>query len=192
MKPHIPEHIIEDLRSRADILEVVSEFVLLKKSGKNHKGLCPFHSEKTPSFTVSLEKQIYHCFGCGAGGNVFKFLMEREDLSFVDAVRKLARRYQVSLPDTSRPGDSARHNERESLWRLNKMAAEYFSANLRHPKLGQQARDYLDSRGFDAALTQFGMPEVGAEIFGRHLVEAPQRLPLIVPGRRGVGQESGQ
>ena len=154
MKSHIPEHIIEEIRNRSDILEVVSEFVLLKKSGKNHKGLCPFHSEKTPSFTVSTEKQIYHCFGCGTGGNVFKFLMEKEDLSFVDAVRKLAQRYQVSLPDTSRPGDSARHNEREALWNLNKITAEYFSSNLRHPKLGKQARDYLESRGFDAALTE--------------------------------------
>ncbi len=154
LKSHIPEHIIEDIRNRSDILEVVSESVLLKKSGKNHKGLCPFHSEKTPSFTVSPEKQIYHCFGCGAGGNVFRFLMEREDLSFVDAVRKLAQRYQISLPETSRPGDSARHKEREALWQLNKATAEYFSANLRHPQLGQQARDYLDSRKFDTALIE--------------------------------------
>ena len=86
-KSRIPENTIEEIRARADILEVVSEFVTLKKGGKNYMGLCPFHSEKTPSFSISPEKQIYHCFGCGAGGNVFKFLMEIEDIPFVDAVR---------------------------------------------------------------------------------------------------------
>ncbi len=98
MTHHIPEDLIEDIRSRTDILEVVSAHVLLKKSGKNYKGLCPFHSEKTPSFTVSPDKQIYHCFGCGAGGNAFKFLMEMEDLPFLDVVRKLASRTGVVLP----------------------------------------------------------------------------------------------
>ena len=101
MKKLIPDSIIEEIRSRADIYEVVSEFVPLKKTGKNYKGLCPFHSEKTPSFSVSPEKQIYHCFGCGVGGNVFKFLMEKEDLPFIDTVKRLAHRYQVSIPESA-------------------------------------------------------------------------------------------
>ena len=82
MNNHIPDHLIEEIRCQSDILDTISANVLLKKSGQNYKGLCPFHSEKTPSFTVSPEKQIYHCFGCGAGGNVFKFIMEMEDYHF--------------------------------------------------------------------------------------------------------------
>ena len=113
MKHHIPETTIEEVRNRVDIVDVVSEFVPLKKSGKNHKGLCPFHSEKTPSFTVSEEKQIYHCFGCGNGGNVFKFLMEIDDLSFVEAVRQLAARVQVPIPEASRrPAGSSQRRSR--------------------------------------------------------------------------------
>ena len=150
MKKTIPDNIIEEIRSRADIYEVVSEFVPLKKAGKNYKGLCPFHSEKTPSFSVSPEKQIYHCFGCGAGGNVFKFLMEQEDLPFVDVVKRLAHRYQVSIPESaySSQGGASR-NEREALLNCNTLAAQYFASQLKHPQSGKTAREYLASRSFD-------------------------------------------
>lgn len=150
MKKTIPDNTIEEIRSRADIYEVVSEFVPLKKAGKNYKGLCPFHSEKTPSFSVSPEKQIYHCFGCGAGGNVFKFLMEKEDLPFIDVVKRLALRYQVSIPEStySSQGGASR-NEREALLNCNTLAAKYFAAQLSHPQVGKTAREYLASRGFD-------------------------------------------
>lgn len=150
MKKTIPDNTIEEIRSRADIYEVVSEFVPLKKAGKNYKGLCPFHSEKTPSFSVSPEKQIYHCFGCGAGGNVFKFLMEKEDLPFIDVVKRLALRYQVSIPEStySSQGGASR-NERETLLNCNTLAAKYFAAQLSHPQVGKTAREYLASRGFD-------------------------------------------
>ncbi len=135
---------------RAEIVEVVSEFVLLKKSGKNHKGLCPFHSEKTPSFTVSPDKQIYHCFGCGAGGNVFKFLMEIEEISFVEAVKKLAERTHVDIPTSVRHGmDRAPTGERETLLKANQCAADYFISLLKDDETGQEARDYLKSRQFD-------------------------------------------
>lgn len=149
MKKLIPDNIIEDIRSRADIYDVVSEFVPLKKAGKNYKGLCPFHSEKTPSFNVSPEKQIYHCFGCGAGGNVFKFLMEKEDLPFVDAVRRLAHRYQVTIPESTNYQSSAAHREREALLNCNTITAKYFTSQLQHPQAGKAAREYLKSRGFD-------------------------------------------
>ncbi|MDH5763564.1 MAG: DNA primase [Nitrospinota bacterium] len=150
MNKTIPENIIEEIRSRADIYEVVSEFVPLKKAGKNYKGLCPFHSEKTPSFNVSPEKQIYHCFGCGAGGNVFKFLMEKEDLPFVDVVKRLASRYQVTIPASSYSGqNSASSNEREALLNCNILTAKYFASQLKHPQEGKKAREYLSSRGFD-------------------------------------------
>ncbi len=146
----IPDSIIEEIRTRADIYDIVSEFVPLKKAGKNYKGLCPFHSEKTPSFSVSPEKQIYHCFGCGAGGNVFKFLMEKEDLPFVDAVKRLALRYQVTLPESAyRSQGGASRSKREALLHCNTLAAKYFASRLQDPKTGKVAREYLHSRGFD-------------------------------------------
>jgi DNA primase len=148
LKKSIPDSIIEEIRARADIYEVVSEFVPLKKAGKNYKGLCPFHSEKSPSFSVSPEKQIYHCFGCGAGGNVFKFIMEKEDLPFIDTVKRLAQRYQVLIPESSYNG-GASHNEREALLNCNTLTAQYFASQLKNPQAGKTAREYLVSRGFD-------------------------------------------
>jgi len=150
LKKSIPDSIIEEIRSRADIYEVVSEFVPLKKAGKNYKGLCPFHSEKTPSFSVSPEKQIYHCFGCGAGGNVFKFLMEKEDLPFIDTIKRLAHRYQVAIPESSyKSQGGASHNEREALLNCNTLTAQYFASQLKNPQAGKTAREYLSSRDFD-------------------------------------------
>ena len=103
MANYIPEEKISEIRGIADIVEVVSEVVLLKKTGKNYIGLCPFHSEKTPSFTVSPDKQIFHCFGCGVGGNVFSFLMKQEGMSFPGAVRALAHRYGIEVPGNDIP-----------------------------------------------------------------------------------------
>jgi DNA primase len=144
----IPDHLIEEIRSQSDILDIISTNVLLKKSGQNYKGLCPFHSEKTPSFTVSPEKQIYHCFGCGAGGNVFKFVMEMEDLPFLDVVRGLASKCGVELP-TFKPGQvNAKSNERNMLLDINQKATNYFIRSLMSED-GKSARDYLNSRGFN-------------------------------------------
>ena len=155
----IPDNIIEEIRARADIHDVISEFVPLKKAGKNYKGLCPFHNEKTPSFSVSPEKQIYYCFGCGAGGNVFKFLMEKEDLPFVDAVKRLAQRYQVIIPESARTsaGGPSR-SEREALLNCNTLAAEYFASRLQDTQAGKAARNYLTERGLDKeTITQYQM-----------------------------------
>lgn len=146
LKHIIPENIIEEVRVRANIVEVVLDTVLIKKSGKDYKGLCPFHTEKTPSFTVSPDKQIYYCFGCGAGGNVFKFLMETQSLSFVEAVKKLAGRYGVSLPEVK--GDKG-SSERETVLGLNNLAAEYFASLLQDKVIGKPARDYIASRHLD-------------------------------------------
>ena len=159
MVHHIPENLIEDIRSRTDILEVVSAHVLLKKSGKNYKGLCPFHSEKTPSFTVSPDKQIYHCFGCGAGGNAFKFLMEMEDLPFLDVVRKLASRTGVVLPAQKYGKPDPASRERELLLIINQKAAAYFTQLLNDEESGRAAREYLQSRDFhnEALLTEYGI-----------------------------------
>ena len=148
MKHHIPDHLIEEIRSRNDILDTISENILLKKSGQNYKGLCPFHSEKTPSFVVSPEKQIYHCFGCGAGGNIFKFIMEMEDLSFLDAIKILAAKCGVTLP-AFKPGQTnAKSNERDVLLNINQKAQSYFILSLMS-KGGEQAREYLNSRGLN-------------------------------------------
>ena len=148
MKHHIPDHLIEEIRSRNDILDTISANILLKKSGQNYKGLCPFHSEKTPSFVVSPEKQIYHCFGCGAGGNIFKFIMEMEDLSFLDAIKTLAAKCGVTLP-AFKPGQTnAKSNERDVLLNINQKAQSYFILSLMS-KGGEQAREYLNSRGLN-------------------------------------------
>ena len=146
----IPNHIIDEIRQRADIVQIISEHVLIKKSGKNFKGLCPFHTEKTPSFTVNPGKGIYHCFGCGAGGNIFKFLMETEGLSFTEAVCKLSNHYGIPIPENSlNSKESINAGEREFLIKLNLKAMEYFQQVLRDPLKGKVARSYLKSRSFD-------------------------------------------
>ena len=158
MKQYIPDHLIEEIRSQSDILDTISTNILLKKNGQNYKGLCPFHSEKTPSFTVSPEKQIYHCFGCGAGGNIFKFIMEIEDLSFIDAVKKLASKYSIVLPTANPNQINAKSNEREILLSINQKAQTYFTRLLKDEKLGLLARNYLKSRGLnDETLLRLGL-----------------------------------
>lgn len=147
MKYSIPDHLIDEVRERTDIVEVVSQSVTLKKVGKNFKGLCPFHSEKTPSFTVSPEKRIYHCFGCGAGGNVFKFVMQTQSISFVDAVKQFADRAGVSIPRPNM-GNDPQYKEREALKKTNELAAKYFHSLFNDAEAGLAARDYLKSRHF--------------------------------------------
>jgi len=145
----IPEDKIEEVKNAADIVEVVSEYVLLKKTGRNYSGLCPFHSEKTPSFTVSPEKQIFHCFGCNTGGNVFSFLMKQDGLSFPESVRFLARRYGIDLPRPEMSGKMRQHlSEREQLFKINRYAMEFFHARLVSGSQGRQAMAYLKQRGF--------------------------------------------
>ena len=102
-----PQQFIDDLKQHADIVVVIQDYVSLKKTGATYKGLCPFHGEKTPSFHVNRDKGFFHCFGCGAGGDVFKFLELRESVSFPDAVRMLAQRFGMTLPNSSRPTSSA-------------------------------------------------------------------------------------
>ncbi len=149
MNYSIPDNIIDEVRDRTDIVEVVSQHVALKKVGKNFKGLCPFHSEKTPSFTVSSEKRIYHCFGCGAGGNVFKFVMEVQSISFIDAVRQFAESAGVPLPkpNSGNLNDPA-FKEREELKKANELAAKYFHSLFNDAQAGLAARDYLKNRHF--------------------------------------------
>ncbi len=150
-----PENFITELVERSDITEVVSGYVRLsKKSGSNLFGLCPFHSEKTPSFSVSPDKQIYHCFGCGKGGGVISFIMEIENLSFPEAVEFLARRANMPLPEQT---DSAESRKRERMLALNKEAARFFREQLVSPG-GEPGREYLARRRIgNKAATNFGL-----------------------------------
>ena len=147
MTGYIPEEKISEIRNAADIVEVVSEAVRLKKTGKNHVGLCPFHTEKTPSFTVNPDKQIFHCFGCGTGGNVFTFLMKHEGVSFPEAVRSLARRCGVDLPErTPSPQQRRQMAEREQMVAANRAAVDFYRRCLLESTAGRQAGDYLNKR----------------------------------------------
>ena len=148
MAVYIPEDKVLEIKNAADIVEVVSDVVYLKKTGKNFVGLCPFHSEKTPSFTVSPQKQIFYCFGCATGGNVFSFIMKRDGILFPDAALMLARRYGIRIPtQTLSPEQKRRISERESLLSVNKQAMDYFRKELLRSPQRNQAMTYLKKRG---------------------------------------------
>jgi DNA primase len=141
----IPQHKIDEVRSASDVLDLVSGYVTLKKSGRNYFGLCPFHPEKTPSFSVNPDKQIFHCFGCGAGGNVFTFLMRHEGISFPEAVKFLAQRAGIRLEFEER--DETVNKENETLYYTNEFAARFFQETLLS-STGKDALRYLNDRGF--------------------------------------------
>ena len=145
---------IEQVRERTDIVEVVSDYVRLKKVGRNFVGLCPFHSEKTPSFSVSREKQMYYCFGCGEGGTVFNFLMKLESLGFPEAVEELARRAGIKLTrreDT--PGQKKVRQEKELLFQINTQARDFYIRSLAGPG-GKATREYIRTRGISDTSSQ--------------------------------------
>lgn len=140
------EEILDEIRNRLDITEIISEYVPLKPSGKGHKGLCPFHQEKTPSFMVDSEKQIFHCFGCGEGGNVFSFIMKIEKVNFPEAVKLLADKAGIQLP-TARNQDNIINKDKEVILSLNEIADKYFQQNL-FKQNGKNAIKYLANRHF--------------------------------------------
>ncbi len=152
------EEIVEEVRSRSDIVDVVSGYVKLQRRGSSYLGLCPFHNEKTPSFSVSPDKQIYHCFGCGAGGNVITFLMEYENYSFQEALGILAQRAGISLPKEEMSKEArAQADLRASLLEINKLAANYFYYQLKQPQ-GKQGLDYLTNRKLSKeTIRRFGL-----------------------------------
>jgi len=146
----LSEEKVSQIRDRSSILEVVSDHVALKKTGKNYKGLCPFHSEKTPSFMVNEEKQIFHCFGCGEGGDVFTFLMKVGHFSFPEAVEELAKRYGVKLPSPELSVTQKKEmGKREVLFQINRIASEYFHDLLTKRREGEEGRRYLSQRGIN-------------------------------------------
>ncbi len=156
----------QEVRSRASIVEVVSDYVTLKKAGQNYSGLCPFHSEKTPSFTVNEEKGVFYCFGCQAGGDVFKFIMLYDGLTFPESIERLAERYGIPI-EVSESGGGSR---RRDLFRLNEQAADLFHRLLLDPSQGGRARAYLTGRGVEEALWRrfrLGLAPRGDVLTGR-------------------------
>lgn len=145
MPGRIPDNLLEDILSRVDIVEVIAGYMPLKKAGRNFKASCPFHHEKTPSFMVSPDRQIYHCFGCGESGNAFKFLMRYERLEFPEAVEALAKKAGVALPQASQQ-ESQALNRSAQFYSVNELAALFYENNL-HSPAGAKARAYLLKRG---------------------------------------------
>lgn len=152
------DDIVEEVRSRNDIVDVISGYVKLVRKGSSYFGLCPFHSEKSPSFSVSRQKQMYYCFGCGAGGNVFTFLMEYEKFTFVEALKFLADRAGIKLPEEEYSEEvRAKADLRNTILAINKEAAKYYYAQLRGPQ-GKQAMEYLRGRELgDDMMRSFGL-----------------------------------
>lgn len=144
----IPETLIDEIQSRADIAELIGRYVPLKRAGRHFKAACPFHKEKTPSFHVNIDKQIFHCFGCGTGGNVFTFLMQHDRLSFPEAVRQLAEQVGMQVPDRGAGDDGAA--DKQALELLEK-ACVFYERTLAHPEQGKAARAYLTTRGVSDA-----------------------------------------
>ena len=153
-----PEEVIEEVRMRNDIVDVISGYVKLQRKGSNYFGLCPFHNEKSPSFSVSPGKQMYYCFGCGAGGNVITFIMEYENYSFTEALNLLAERAGVALPKQEySPEARAQEDPKKNLLEINKLAANYFYYQLKHPQ-GKAGYDYLKNRQLtDDTIRHFGL-----------------------------------
>ena len=191
MAEFIPDEVIEEIRQRADIIEVISDYVTLKKAGTNYKGLCPFHQEKTPSFTVSQEKQLFHCFGCGIGGNIFTFFMKYEQVAFAEAARALAQRYGITIPAVK---VTAQDQRKENLRQINAVALDFYVRELKQEKEGKVARGYLERRGIERALwEEYGIGYAPArwDALVSHLkkkgvnLKEAEALGLIIPKKGG-------
>ena len=157
------DDIVEEVRSRNDIVDVISSYVKLQRKGSSYFGLCPFHNEKSPSFSVSPTKQMYYCFGCGAGGNVFTFVMEYENYTFPEALKMLADRAGISLPEQEYSEEAKKQRDKKTaVLELNKTAAKYFYCMLRSPQ-GARAMQYLKDRGLsDDTIKRFGLGYAGS------------------------------
>jgi DNA primase len=195
--PLFPQPFIDEVRAVADIVTVISDHVSLRKAGASYKGLCPFHGEKTPSFTVNRDRGFFHCFGCGAGGDVFKFVELQEKVGFTDAVRHLAQRFGISVPELE-ASEQGRESaaERESLLKAHEVAAAFFQEQLSRPEAGR-IRDYLEKeRGLTPETTRqlgLGLAPAGRDALRRRLMERGfQSATLLKSGlvvRRDDGSE---
>ncbi len=177
--PRIPEDILQRIRDATDIVDLISEHVQLVKKGRNYSGLCPFHDEKTPSFSVDPDRQFYHCFGCGVGGNVFKFIQEIDRVTFVEAVKFLADRASIALPERSGPSREEAEAADE-LYRANDLAQKYFHHLLLNDDVGASASTYLQTRGLTGETI---------ERFGLGYAPPEWDALLKVAGRRGLNPQ---
>ena len=190
-----PPHFIDDLKAHADIVQVVQDVVPLKKAGSTYKGLCPFHNEKTPSFHVNHEKGFFHCFGCGTGGDVVKFVELQEKLGFPDAVRLLAQRFGVQVPESGDPErDAAADARREALLKVHSLAAEFFQRQLGEPP-GRGARAHLEARGIRPETIErlgLGYAPSQRDSLRRHLGDAGQPLDVLLESGLVVERDGGR
>jgi len=192
------QSILDEIRSRLSIVSYVGELVPLKKTGRNFKGICPFHSEKTPSFIVSDEKEIYHCFGCGEGGNIFSFVMKYEGISFPEAVEHLAKRVGVTLPkrEVSKQEMSRLEKlayKKKLLFRVNKIVAQFFRDRLNNEQFGVGARKYLKLRGInnDISTQHFlGYADDKTDALISYL--KTKKVPLELPEELGLIRKSNK
>src|SRR6202171_1273995 len=180
----IPPQTIEQIAAANDIVEVIGAYFPLKRAGASFKALCPFHQEKTPSFHVSPQRQTFHCFGCGAGGSVFRFVMDYEHLDFPSAVRKLAARAGIPvIEERGTSGDDRQHETRRALLQLHLEATEWFHENLVKGKMGGPARDYLKKRGIDRRIAddwQIGFAPDSWDAFLTWAIDRGYRRPQIL------------
>ena len=183
---------VDEIKSRLNIVDIIGERVSLKKAGRNFKGLCPFHKEKSPSFMVSPDRQVFHCFGCGKGGSVIDFVMEYNHVDFMEALEDLAGKANVKL--TKRAGQSQEEKIREKLFEVNKLASDYYQYILTKHALGEKARLYLKNRGiFDKSIKTFGIgysPNSWEALFSflqKKGYDGPflEKAGLVVKGNRG-------
>ena len=190
-----PEGFVDDLKSQADIVQVVQDYVPLRKAGASYKGLCPFHTEKTPSFHVNRDKGFFHCFGCGTGGDVVKFVELQEKLSFPDAVRQLAQRFGLQVPESDDPEqDAAARARREGLLKIHELANDYFREQLGTPS-GDRARAALEERDvWPDTITRLGLGYAPPQREGlkRRLLDSGQSLELLVASGLIVQRDGGQ
>lgn len=147
MAGYISDDLINEICTNNDIVDYVSKYVQLKKSGRDYSGLCPFHHEKSPSFHVSGEKQLFHCFGCGASGNLVQFVMRTENLDFVEALKLLADKAGIVIPENGAGISDAQHEKKKKILEMNKLSARFFYNTLKNPSEGREAREYFKRRG---------------------------------------------
>ena len=189
-----PQPFIDDLKAQADIVTVIQDYVSLKKTGATYKGLCPFHGEKTPSFHVNRDKGFFHCFGCSVGGDVFKFLELHEKIGFQDAVKMLAQRFGVTVPELERSEDErASSLERESLLKVHEAAAEWFQQQLATPA-GARVRKLIADRGITQATSdalQLGYAPPGRAGLVKHLRAAGFAQALVLKGGLAFLRDDG-
>jgi DNA primase len=191
LKGYIPDIKIEEIKNRANIVDLISEYVTLKKAGRNFVGLCPFHKEKTPSFTVTPDRQMFYCFGCSEGGNIFAFLMKVSQMSYPEAVRHLAKKTGVIIPERVTQKEKEEASYQEQLIRINEMASGHYIRNLASPS-GKEALAYLRQRGIgEEVVREF---RIGFALNGwRHLrdflekekasLTNAEQAGLLIPGK---------